>query len=151
VVTSLAYLEQLLVHEVGHWLGLARTFHGWSPQKPTGGCDPPGDGIDDTPAEASPASGCSAVPPRNTCPGLPGNDPVDNYMDYVNESCARTFTVGQRAAMRAAWFLHRNPGAAPTPKPVAPTQKPVAPTPKPVSVAAPVAMTMKVMVMGMMG
>ncbi|CAE6340578.1 unnamed protein product [Rhizoctonia solani] len=88
---------KILVHEVGHWLGLLHTFQG--------GCDEvAGDYIADTPAEASPARGCPSV--RNTCPG-PGNDPIHNHMDYTDDSCRTTFTPGQASRMHAAFEQFR--------------------------------------------
>ena len=81
-------LGRTIVHEVGHYLGLLHTFEG--------GCEAPGDLIDDTPFEAGPAFGCPEG--SDTCPS-PGLDPIHNYMDYGDDACVTEFTDGQRARM----------------------------------------------------
>jgi hypothetical protein len=42
------------------------------------GCSGSGDGVEDTPAEASAATGCPKA--RDSCPQLAGTDPVTNFM-----------------------------------------------------------------------
>jgi Pregnancy-associated plasma protein-A len=86
------------VHEIGHWLGLLHTFQG--------GCTPPGDGVSDTPYEATPAQGCPHY--KDTCPQR-GDDPVHNFMNYGFDSCMRDFTPGQGRRIRAAWAAYRAP------------------------------------------
>ncbi|MEO3809716.1 zinc metalloprotease [Sphaerisporangium sp. B11E5] len=86
------------VHEIGHWFGLLHTFEN--------GCAPPGDLIDDTPAESRATQGCPQS--KDTCTE-PGEDPVHNFMDYSTDACMTEFTPGQAARMRDMWAAFRLP------------------------------------------
>ncbi|GAX22491.1 hypothetical protein FisN_14Hh111 [Fistulifera solaris] len=85
----------VVVHEVGHWLGLLHPFSN---------CAEPGDGISDTPLQGLPTRGCPAEP-VNSCGK--GFDSADNYMDYSSDACKTRFTAGQAERMEEEWNKYR--------------------------------------------
>lgn len=89
-------LGETATHEAGHWLGLFHTFQG--------GCQPVNDGVNDTPAQSSPTSGCPGG--RDSCE-LPGLDPIHNYMDYSFDSCYDRFSDGQTLRMADMFAAYR--------------------------------------------
>jgi hypothetical protein len=87
-------------HEIGHWLGLLHTFQG--------GCSSPNDLIPDTPQESAPNFGCPAVGTVDSCPADAGADPVDNFMDYVDDGCMFRFTAAQTRRMDGMYGFFRD-------------------------------------------
>jgi hypothetical protein len=85
----------ITVHEVGHWLGLYHTFQS--------GCSGSGDFVDDTPPHQI-NYGCPTG--MNSCSG-DGPDPIENYMNYTDDSCMFEFTAGQSTRMQEQVALYR--------------------------------------------
>ncbi|KAI9824729.1 MAG: hypothetical protein M1832_001555 [Thelocarpon impressellum] len=86
------------VHEIGHWLGLFHVFQGQS-------CSGAGDSVADTPLQSSPTQGCPAT--KDSCPNAPGNDAIENYMDYSYDSCMNKFSAGQSTRIAQFWQTYR--------------------------------------------
>ncbi|KAF2520083.1 T9SS type A sorting domain-containing protein [Flavobacterium salilacus subsp. salilacus] len=78
-------------HEIGHFFGLR---HIWG----DGDCSAD-DFCADTPVAAGPNQGCPSG--TDSCPSSPGNDMIENYMDYTDDVCQNIFTVNQKDRMAA--------------------------------------------------
>lgn len=77
-------------HETGHYLGLR---HIWGDRPNCQGTDY----CDDTPVAAQANNGCPSG--WDSCPE-PGNDMIENYMDYTDDTCMSVFTPDQALRMR---------------------------------------------------
>jgi len=95
---------ELLVHLVGHYLGLLHTFEMWDGGGITEGpckveCNQTSDRVRDTPPHRWIGDDLGRCVPKDTCPNAPGMDPVTNYMNLEPDLCASEFTPGQVARM----------------------------------------------------
>jgi hypothetical protein len=93
-----------MTHEVGHFLGL-RHIWGDNNTCPTSNTDQDKDFCADTPAASAANSGCPTN--ANSCPSTPGNDMVQNYMDYTNDACMNIFTNDQK--LRITTVMNNSP------------------------------------------
>ena len=82
-----------MTHEVGHFVGLR---HIWGDDACSGTTNVATneDFVADTPAAGGPNGGCPAG--TNSCPSVPLNDMIENYMDYTDDTCMNIFTTGQK-------------------------------------------------------
>jgi hypothetical protein len=130
-IASLEIFEKYntFVHEVGHWLGLYHTYEGDSCSDTN-----TGDYVDDTPRHLfrpDLVKNCyTPLIDPDTCPSVPGEDPVTNFMTYTDDLlCRSTFTEGQIERMIGQFESFRlntaiNVVRKPTPVPI---KNPVAP------------------------
>jgi hypothetical protein len=93
-----------MTHEVGHYLGL-RHIWGDNSACPATNTATDKDFVADTPAANAPNYGCPTG--ANSCTANPGNDMIQNYMDYSDDSCMNIFTIGQKA--RITTVLNNSP------------------------------------------
>jgi hypothetical protein len=101
-------------HEVGHYFGLLHTFqtplnsHSTQDTGCTGNANTPyqqGDFISDTPRDASSHGGCTPAP--SDCGDAGKMVPIENYMEYTDDSCMTKFTVEQVNRMRCSIVNYR--------------------------------------------
>lgn len=82
-----------MTHEVGHFLGL-RHIWGDNTSCTVNATDSNKDYCPDTPAANTSNFGCPTG--TNTCTLAAGNDMIENYMDYTDDTCMNIFTNDQK-------------------------------------------------------
>ena len=97
ILNDVYNLGRTMTHEVGHWLGL-RHIWGDNTTCPATNNSTTKDYCADTPAANTANYDCNLT--ANSCPSTPGNDMVQNYMDYTNDACMDTFTADQKTRMQ---------------------------------------------------
>ncbi|WP_395632496.1 T9SS type A sorting domain-containing protein [Flavobacterium sp.] len=85
-------------HEIGHCFGL-RHIWGDNTSCTVNTTDSNKDYCPDTPAANTAHYGCETG--TNTCTAAAGNDMVENYMDYSDDSCMNIFTQDQKTRILA--------------------------------------------------
>lgn len=117
--TTLYTQGRAATHEVGHYLGLRHIWgDGFGAIFGVPDCNAT-DGVNDTPTQGM-GSNFACNPNQNTCgAGSAGDlpDMIENYMDYSEESCQNTFTIGQ-VAIQHGVLSNERAGLANTPAPV---------------------------------
>lgn len=78
-------------HEIGHWLGL---IHIWGEGS---SCASNTDYCTDTPVAKDANYGCPTG--TNSCTSRAGDDMIENYMDYTDDTCMNIFTQDQKTRM----------------------------------------------------
>lgn len=87
-------------HEVGHYLGLFHPFQSGCGN--AAACYTTADLICDTPPDATQTFNC---PPGTSCGSYP--IPIENYMEYTNDTCMELFTPEQGNRMRCSMYYYR--------------------------------------------
>jgi len=88
LLTAPYNLGRTMTHEVGHFLGLR---HIWGDGS---SCSTNTDYCADTPVALAANFSCATT--VNSCTTQPGNDMVENYMDYTDDACMNIFTQNQK-------------------------------------------------------
>ncbi|MBW8049089.1 MAG: hypothetical protein FVQ77_01865 [Cytophagales bacterium] len=93
---------KVLVHETGHYLNLLHVFNAGCSGTDSSNCLDFGDRVCDTPPDSLETYGCPIDTP-NTCSETPLDlpDQFENHLDYTDDACKTTLTVGQRERMHA--------------------------------------------------
>lgn len=89
-------------HEVGHWLGLLHPFQSGCGVATPPGCYSSGDLICDTNPDDPAHYSCV---PGTSCGGYAV--PIENYMEYTNDTCMNNFTPEQMNRMRCSLLTYR--------------------------------------------
>ncbi len=89
-------------HEIGHWLGLFHPFQSGCGVATPPGCYSSADLICDTNPDYPEHYYCT---PDATCGGYAA--PIENYMEYTNDTCMDNFTAEQMNRMRCSVLTYR--------------------------------------------